>query len=227
MGCHTAQFVRGIPFKARHPPETISTQSHIQPMSSSTMSMKRQKPNLTITIPKPGSQRGYLQQFLQQKSAHSQKVNNITEPLRSRLAQTMAQLTLKWWYPIQPTDMAQTFQNLTRFVHVLLRHLPLSTYSVMLALYYIHQLTQFMPNKVMPNAGSEMRIVIVALMIADTQAHSKRIPIDVWAELTGLASDALLKMRIEFLNCIQYKIEVNAQEYVQWIQFVAASTWQA
>ncbi len=184
-------------------------------------------PSLSITIPKPGSQRQTLQRFIQEKDAHSQKVTTITEPLRSRLAQTMAQLTLKWWYPTTPANIAQTFQSLTRFVHVLLKHLPLSTYSVMLGLYYIHQLTQFMPNKVTPNAGSEMRIVIIALMIADTQAHTNRIPIDIWAELTGLTSDALLKMRIEFLNCIQYKVQVSAQEYVQWIQFVAAATWQS
>ncbi|KAJ3377337.1 hypothetical protein HDU92_008429 [Lobulomyces angularis] len=68
--------------------------------------------------------------------------------------------------------------------------------------------------------GSEYRIFLTALMLADVYLNDNAYSIHSWAEVSGISNKECIQMRKEFLNGIQFHLAISEHEYLQWTIFL-------
>ncbi|RCH90719.1 hypothetical protein CU098_006993 [Rhizopus stolonifer] len=102
-----------------------------------------------------------------------------------------------------------------RFCYQVLLATQLKDSAVFLCLKYIANLLQANP-RVEGAEGSEYRLFIVALMLANKFLDDHTYTNQSWSEVSGMKVEDLNIMEAEFLVAIDYKLFVRAQEFAIW-----------
>jgi hypothetical protein len=84
-----------------------------------------------------------------------------------------------------------------------------------MALLYIMKLSKNMPQK--RAKKSEYRIIVTALMLADTFVNDNSYTVASWSQVTNFANAELVGMRREFLETIGYNLSISAEDYSAWV----------
>jgi len=160
---------------------------------------------LSICIPAP-------------RPTHTHSTKGMDEKSINHLASLMTTLTFKLWYKTNPYTQSQS-NKLSQFIKTLLKNPRITAHSAMVSMLYLSRLVSAIPEGTtwIPQVGSELRMVVTALMLADTQVHDASITLSAWSKVTWLDVQVLSKMKTEFLNAIQWKLNVGMAEYKEWI----------
>ncbi len=111
----------------------------------------------------------------------------------------------------------QDSSHFTSFVFYLLHTTQISYPIVLIALRYLDRLRSFFPS-ITPQKGSEYRLFVSALIIANKLYDDTRMPNKLWSELTGMPLQELFVMELEFLKSLDYQLTVSVEEYIAWLK---------
>ncbi|CAO3591402.1 unnamed protein product [Absidia cylindrospora] len=104
------------------------------------------------------------------------------------------------------------FQN---FCQQILTATQLSEAVVMLSLKYIAKLLQTSPN-VQGAQGSEYRLFVVALLLANKFHDDNTFTNKTWADVSGMKLHELDIMELEFLSVLDFKLFIRKEEFDNW-----------
>ncbi|ORZ23272.1 hypothetical protein BCR42DRAFT_132456 [Absidia repens] len=102
-----------------------------------------------------------------------------------------------------------------RFCLQVLTATQLSESAVFLALKYIANLLESNPS-IEGAEGSEYRLFIVALMLANKFLDDNTFTNKTWSEVSGMKVQDLNIMESEFLEALEYSLFVREESYAQW-----------
>lgn len=102
-----------------------------------------------------------------------------------------------------------------RFCLQVLTATQLSESAVFLALKYIANLLESNPS-IEGAEGSEYRLFIVALMLANKFLDDNTFTNKTWSEVSGMKVQDLNIMESEFLEALEYHLFVREEEYTSW-----------
>ncbi|ORZ07912.1 hypothetical protein BCR42DRAFT_442507 [Absidia repens] len=102
-----------------------------------------------------------------------------------------------------------------RFCLQVLTATQLSESAVFLALKYIANLLESNPS-IEGAEGSEYRLFIVALMLANKFLDDNTFTNKTWSEVSGMKVQDLNIMESEFLEALEYHLFVREEEYMTW-----------
>jgi len=172
-------------------------------------SEKKTRPTLSIRIPSPAPS----PDLNGQERYHGEDIKT-----RNQLSHIMTKLTFKLWYKSYPHTLQQS-EKLSSFIRSLLRNSRINAHTVVLALYYLQQLVNSIPEQHdwAPQAGSELRMVITALMLADTKVNNNPISLQAWSQAAWLDTAILARMKTEFLNSIKWNLDISTDVYQEWL----------
>ncbi|KAK2605904.1 hypothetical protein QQS21_003744 [Conoideocrella luteorostrata] len=167
---------------------------------------------------------------------HSLQLSKCISPKGGNLPDFAAQMTCLFWFEsIDELKNAETIRPKTR--DALIGNLPalarphdqfekwvynvLSTTQVtqnviFLALLFIYRLKMSTPQ-IKGRAGSEYRLLTVALMLGNKFLDDNTYTNKTWAEVSGFAVQEIHVMEVEFLSNMRYNLLASKEEWEQWI----------
>ncbi|KAI8099582.1 uncharacterized protein BX664DRAFT_321651 [Halteromyces radiatus] len=149
------------------------------------------------------------------------------------LADFAASIVYLMWHARKPSLMANTtkpsspyrhsFSSVSgnaspafkRFCLQVLTATQLSESAVFLALKYIANLLESNPS-IEGAEGSEYRLFIVALMLANKFLDDNTFTNKTWSEVSGMKVQDLNIMEAEFLEALEYNLFVREHDYMNW-----------
>ena len=117
-----------------------------------------------------------------------------------------------------PVKSQQQYLSFKQFVERALTATNVTSSAVILSLKYIHRLGMKVP--LLGNSGSEYRIWLTSIMLADCFLNDNAFTTASWAEVSGFSIGECCTMRREFLNAISFELAVDTQEYIEWLNFL-------
>ncbi|ORX95817.1 hypothetical protein K493DRAFT_196069, partial [Basidiobolus meristosporus CBS 931.73] len=90
-----------------------------------------------------------------------------------------------------------------------------SKLTVYLSLKYIHRLKVYRPE-IQGAKGSEYRLFVIALLVAQKMLEDKSFNNKTWAVITGLTAREISVMEREFFQCLNWDIHVCHVEFEYW-----------
>lgn len=128
-------------------------------------------------------------------------------------------------HPRSPQDtsrMALQFQPSSTFVDFLLKILETTQVSqsvIVLSLHYIYRLKE-QNALTYGQAGSEHRVAVVALMLANKFVDDNTYTNKTWSDVSSISLDEINKMEREFLIGISYQLFVDEDTYNSWLNLL-------
>lgn len=104
-----------------------------------------------------------------------------------------------------------------RWTKEVLSTTQVSTNVVILAMLFIYRLKLANPT-VKGRAGSEYRLLTVALMLGNKFLDDNTYTNKTWAEVTNIPVKEIHLMEVEFLSNVRYQLMVTLDEWSQWLQ---------
>ncbi|GJJ13839.1 hypothetical protein Clacol_008096 [Clathrus columnatus] len=120
------------------------------------------------------------------------------------------------------TTAALQFTPSPQFVHFmqkLLQTTQVSQSVIVLSLHYIYRLKEenhFTNGK----AGSEFRVAVVALMLANKFIDDNTYTNKTWSDVSGIELQEINKMEREFLRGVDFRLYVNTDTYKAWVKLL-------
>ncbi|KAK6350201.1 hypothetical protein TWF696_006440 [Orbilia brochopaga] len=152
---------------------------------------------------------------------------------RGSLAEFAAQITCLFWFespselnrvatsttPVTPTSALRPdsipSMSFKKWVTTTLSTTQVSANVILLALLFIYRLKQSNPS-VKGKAGSEYRLLTVALMLGNKFLDDNTYTNKTWAEVSGITVDEIHVMEVEFLSNMRYSLFTSATEWEEW-----------
>ncbi|TPX13034.1 uncharacterized protein E0L32_006460 [Thyridium curvatum] len=167
---------------------------------------------------------------------HSLEIPRCISPKGGSLANFAAQLTCLFWFEtpqvlqaaekvdeLSPaaviprlTDNAVPLDNFKRWVHSILSTTQVTQNVILLALLFIYRLKTTNPT-VKGRAGSEYRLLTVALMLGNKFLDDNTYTNKTWAEVSGISVKEIHVMEVEFLSNMRYSLLVSKEEWGSWL----------
>ena len=111
-------------------------------------------------------------------------------------------------------------QHFKKWVLAVLTTTQVTQNVVVLALLYVYRLKMANPT-VKGRAGSEYRLLTVALMLGNKFLDDNTYTNKTWADVSGISVTEIHVMEVEFLSNMRYSLLVSAEEWEQWLDKVA------
>ncbi|KAJ6261989.1 hypothetical protein Dda_2790 [Drechslerella dactyloides] len=102
-----------------------------------------------------------------------------------------------------------------KWVTTILSTTQVSANVILLALLFIYRLKQSNPS-VKGKAGSEYRLLTVALMLGNKFLDDNTYTNKTWAEVSGITVSEIHVMEVEFLSNMRYSLFTSAKEWEEW-----------
>ncbi|KIJ45217.1 hypothetical protein M422DRAFT_251401 [Sphaerobolus stellatus SS14] len=117
---------------------------------------------------------------------------------------------------------ALQFQPTTAFVQFmqkLLQTTQVSQSVIVLSLHYIYRLKEE-NHFTSGQAGSEFRVAVVALMLANKFVDDNTYTNKTWSDVSGIDLEEINRMEREFLRGVDYRLYVNTETYRAWVNLL-------
>ncbi|EJD55024.1 hypothetical protein AURDEDRAFT_147691 [Auricularia subglabra TFB-10046 SS5] len=167
----------------------------------------------TVASPSPRPQdRSPARRGSQRRPAASQPQTTGPQPQASRPPRASQ----------DPARMALQFQPSATFVDFLLKILDTTQVSqsvIVLALHYVWKLKK-QNTLTHGQAGSELRVAVVALMLANKFVDDNTYTNKTWCEVSGIDLGEINRMEREFLTGINYRLFVDEATYSTWLNLL-------
>ncbi|CAI6336448.1 unnamed protein product [Periconia digitata] len=98
----------------------------------------------------------------------------------------------------------------------------LGTNHVVLAMLYVYRLKSI-NRTVVGKAGSEYRLALIALMLANKYLDDNCYTNKTWAEVSGIVNPEICIMEVEFLSNMRYSLAVTLQDWDFWLERLGQS----
>jgi len=149
------------------------------------------------------------------------------------LAELAAQLTCRFWFeslslleqaggssstnisPIISAPEIIPSTGFRKFVTTMLSTTQVAQNVVLLALLFIFRLRRQNPS-VKGKAGSEYRLLTVALMLGNKFLDDNTYTNKTWAEVAGISVKEVHLMEVEFLSNMKYNLSTSEEQWSQW-----------
>lgn len=148
------------------------------------------------------------------------------------LAELASQITCLFWFEDastlsrventsspQPTGSLPQEANPTigfrKWVTTLLSTTQVSQNVILLALLFIYRLKKITAN-VKGKAGSEYRLLTVALMLGNKFLDDNTYTNKTWADVSGISVSEIHVMEVEFLSNMKYNLYTSKEQWSQW-----------
>ncbi|KAJ9150751.1 hypothetical protein NKR23_g3538 [Pleurostoma richardsiae] len=167
---------------------------------------------------------------------HSLKLPSCLDPEDGDLSEFAAQITCLFWFEAPQTLRAAEAVHeqssilpvprlaaeaipspqFTKWVETVLRTTQVTQNVVLLALMFIYRLKMTNPT-VRGRAGSEYRLLTVALMLGNKFLDDNTYTNKTWAEVSGISVQEIHVMEVEFLSNMRYSLLASKEEWEQWL----------
>ncbi|EWC48600.1 hypothetical protein DRE_01822 [Drechslerella stenobrocha 248] len=190
----------------------------------------------------PPSRRGSFAQQMKDEARSRRSSSSLALPLtipasinssKGSLAEFAAQITCLFWFessgelsrvaasptPITPscTLIADAIPSMSfkKWVATILSTTQVSANVILLALLFIYRLKKLNPS-VKGKAGSEYRLLTVALMLGNKFLDDNTYTNKTWAEVSGITVSEIHVMEVEFLSNMRYSLFTSEAEWADW-----------
>ncbi|KAL2259959.1 hypothetical protein VTK26DRAFT_6184 [Humicola hyalothermophila] len=237
--CH-AQLVA-----SSHPATSTRTRAPAQPAAASSKSTsshsQRQQPSPHRPLPsaapmfRNNTAKGAQGTMDTRMTTHSLTTPARLSPKGGDLASFMAEVAALFWFesiealrnveqgrtPMPPlASSAVATQHFKRWVLTVLTTTQVTQNVVILALLYVYRLKVANPT-VKGRAGSEYRLLTVALMLGNKFLDDNTYTNKTWADVSGIPVTEIHVMEVEFLSNLRYSLLVSADEWERWLDTLA------
>ncbi|KAF3903444.1 hypothetical protein ABW20_dc0103097 [Dactylellina cionopaga] len=218
-----------------------SSQSSIPSMSECFRSSQSQEIVKRKAV-SPPSRRGSFAQQMKDEARSRRSSSSLAPPLTvpssinssgGSLAEFAAQITCLFWFessadlsrvaasptPITPSSTlipdAIPSMSFKKWVATILSTTQVSPNVILLALLFIYRLKKLNPS-VKGKAGSEYRLLTVALMLGNKFLDDNTYTNKTWAEVSGITVGEIHVMEVEFLSNMRYSLFTSGTEWDDW-----------
>jgi hypothetical protein len=167
---------------------------------------------------------------------HSLQIPKCISPNGGNLAEFAAQMTCLFWFqsvddlkhaesirskpssapiPRLPT-LAKPYEQFRKWVYTVLSTTQVTQNVILLALLFIYRLKMSTPQ-IKGRAGSEYRLLTVALMLGNKFLDDNTYTNKTWAEVSCFAVQEIHVMEVEFLSNMRYNLLASATEWEAWL----------
>ncbi|KAK3301819.1 cyclin-domain-containing protein [Chaetomium strumarium] len=168
---------------------------------------------------------------------HSMNIPERISPKGGSISDFMADVAALFWFestrvlekvekrptptPVQPLSPSATASHhFRKWVSSVLSTTQVTQNVVILALLYIYRLKKANPT-VRGRAGSEYRLLTVALMLGNKFLDDNTYTNKTWADVSGISVNEIHVMEVEFLSNMRYSLLVSADEWEAWLNKLA------
>lgn len=135
--------------------------------------------------------------------------------------QTLEQAENLWGIPVDApirwlTKNAIPIPGFKKWVHTVLSTTQVTQNVILLALMFIYRLKVANPT-VRGRAGSEYRLLTVALMLGNKFLDDNTYTNKTWAEVSGISVSEIHVMEVEFLSNMRYSLLVSKEQWEDWL----------
>lgn len=117
-----------------------------------------------------------------------------------------------------------------KYVNRLLEATDLNPTVIFISLWYLYVLKVRSPVPVMPSAGSEYRVVTVALILGHTFLDDHTFTTAAWSKICKIfAPKEIVSMKMEFLRSVEHRLSIPGKEFGKWLRILSswADVWGA
>ncbi|KAK3937988.1 hypothetical protein QBC46DRAFT_266328 [Diplogelasinospora grovesii] len=167
---------------------------------------------------------------------HNLNIPRCISPRGGNLADFTAQITALFWFesikvleaaekvrslastaPVRRlADSAVACPNFRKWVHSVLSTTQVTQNVILLALLFIYRLKVANPT-VKGRAGSEYRLLTVALMLGNKFLDDNTYTNKTWAEVSGISVGEIHVMEVEFLSNMRYTLLASKEQWEEWL----------
>ncbi|KAJ6786589.1 hypothetical protein PWT90_10188 [Aphanocladium album] len=171
---------------------------------------------------------------------HSLQIPKCISPTGGNLADFAAQMTCLFWFQsvddlknaesirsIPPTatlprlsSLAKPYDQFRKWVLNVLQTTQVTQNVILLALLFIYRLKMSTPQ-IKGRAGSEYRLLTVALMLGNKFLDDNTYTNKTWAEVSCFAVQEIHVMEVEFLSNMRYNLLASKEEWEMWLTKLA------
>ena len=170
---------------------------------------------------------------------HSLQIPKCISPRGGSISEFATRMTCLFWFETadelqkakkiksQPTSsvpplpgLAKPHDSFSKWTHGVLSTTQVTQNVILLALQFIYRLKLSTP-RIKGRAGSEYRLLTVALMLSNKFLDDNTYTNKTWAEVSGFAVTEIHVMEVEFLNNLRYNLLVSAKEWDEWLEDLA------
>ncbi|KAL1740195.1 hypothetical protein HDZ31DRAFT_2633, partial [Schizophyllum fasciatum] len=105
-----------------------------------------------------------------------------------------------------------------QFMQKMLETTQVSHSVIVLSLFYIRRLR--IKSRTLAQAGSEFRIAVAGLMMANKFLDDNTYTNKTWADVSAMTLDQVNRMEREFLEGVDYNLYVDQREFESWVQLL-------
>ncbi|KAH8178770.1 cyclin domain-containing protein [Sarocladium implicatum] len=168
---------------------------------------------------------------------HSLQLPRCISPTGGNLAEFAAQMTCLFWFetmdglkqaetirsrpanaavPRLPS-LAKPYDQFKKWVYNVLSTTQVTQNVILLALLFIYRLRRSTPQ-IRGRAGSEYRLLTVALMLGNKFLDDNTYTNKTWAEVSSFAVTEIHVMEVEFLSNMRYNLLTSASDWEAWLE---------
>ncbi|KFA64525.1 hypothetical protein S40285_06439 [Stachybotrys chlorohalonatus IBT 40285] len=167
---------------------------------------------------------------------HSLQIPKCISPNGGNLAEFAAEMTCLFWFQSiddlkvaetirsRPTNaplprlssLARPDEQFQKWVYTVLSTTQVTQNVVLLALLFIFRLKMSTPQ-IKGRAGSEYRLLTVALMLGNKFLDDNTYTNKTWAEVSCFAVQEIHVMEVEFLSNMRYNLLASKSEWEEWL----------
>jgi hypothetical protein len=167
---------------------------------------------------------------------HSLRIPKCISPTGGNLAEFAAEMTCLFWFqstddlkqaetirsrsPTSPiprlSSLAQPEEQFHKWVYTVLSTTQVTQNVILLALLFIYRLKMSTPQ-IKGRAGSEYRLLTVALMLGNKFLDDNTYTNKTWAEVSCFAVHEIHVMEVEFLSNMRYNLLASKSEWEDWL----------
>ncbi|OAR01573.1 hypothetical protein LLEC1_00876 [Akanthomyces lecanii] len=208
-----------------------------QPQREPRHSARPPTPSADIAMPTQGSRSRRNSDTL---IFHSLQIPKCISPAGGNLADFAAQMTCLFWFqsaddlkkaetirsiPTTATlprlsSLAKPYDQFRKWVLNVLQTTQVTQNVILLALLFIYRLKMSTPQ-IKGRAGSEYRLLTVALMLGNKFLDDNTYTNKTWAEVSCFAVQEIHVMEVEFLSNMRYNLLASKEEWEVWLTKLA------
>jgi hypothetical protein len=167
---------------------------------------------------------------------HSLQIPRCITPNGGNLSDFAAQMTCLFWFEtmddlnqaetirLRPANapiprlpsLARPYEQFKKWVYNVLSTTQVTQNVILLALLFIYRLRKSTPQ-IKGRAGSEYRLLTVALMLGNKFLDDNTYTNKTWAEVSSFAVSEIHVMEVEFLSNMRYNLLTSAAEWDRWV----------
>ncbi|KAF5027819.1 hypothetical protein F66182_69 [Fusarium sp. NRRL 66182] len=168
---------------------------------------------------------------------HSLQIPKCISPAGGNLADFAAQMTCLFWFEsIEELKQAESFRpnaliarlphlakphdQFRKWVYSVLSTTQVTQNVILLALLFIYRLKMSTPQ-IMGRAGSEYRLLTVALMLGNKFLDDNTYTNKTWAEVSCFNVQEIHVMEVEFLSNMRYNLVATKGQWEEWLDKLA------